>query len=55
MAQLSRGLIEILAKSLLGRGLTCLGDMDKLALSYDALIHKLSKDLEAFIHHVVEV
>ena len=50
---LSRGIVELKAKDLLGKDWASLGGMDELVLSYDALIHKMSGQLEEYIKELI--
>jgi len=52
--QLSRGVLEIKEKDLVGKDWHSLGGIDQLIPSYDALIHKLSKDLESYIKELIK-
>ena len=51
---LSRGIVELKAKDLLGKDWASLGGMDNLIQSYDALIHKISGQLEDYILNVID-
>jgi len=52
---LSRGIVELKAKDLLGKDWASLGGIDELVQSYDVLIHKTSKQLEEYVQNIIEV
>ena len=52
--QLSRGVLEIKAKDLVGKDWHSLGGIDELIPLYDALIHKISGQLEDYILNIID-
>jgi len=50
---LSNCIVEFEAKELLGKDWVYLGGINALALSYDALIHKISGQLEEYIKELI--
>ena len=51
---LSNCIVEFKAKELLGKDWVYLGGINALALSYDALIHKISGELEDYILNIID-
>ena len=51
---LSNCIVEFKAKELLGKDWVYLGGINALALSYDALIHKMSGELEDYILNIID-
>jgi len=51
---LSNCIVEFEAKELLGKDWVYLGGINALALSYDALIHKMSRELEDYILNIID-